>query len=125
MPEAFKLGGRMWNVGLAKDLVATRAPSVEVPVAPQYEAWLTDQLHRTADGGWARPSGARWVIVDEEHAMSEVTDLSVPLIAADLGDQYLVIDGWHRIYKAYHTGVASLPCRVLTEAETNRCELPA
>lgn len=123
MTEAFRLAGRVWNVTLAKSLVVDREPAIEVPVAAQYEAWLTDRVHRTADGQLARPSGPRWVIVDEDHAMSDATDLSVPLIAADLGDQFLVIDGWHRIYKAYHTGVGSLPSRVLTREETRRCAI--
>lgn len=123
--EGFRLAGRLWNVTLAKELVHGRAPTEEVPVAPQYQAWLTDEPKRTPYGVEARPSGPRWVLVDEEKAMGLDTDLTEPLIAADLGDHFLVIDGWHRIYKAFHTGISTLPCRVLTPQETRKCEIRA
>lgn len=63
------------------------------------------------------------IYVDEEHAAG--ADLSVPLLAAPFrpADSILVIDGWHRIWRAHHTGVAELPCRVLTEEQEARVRL--
>ncbi|MBM7771748.1 hypothetical protein JOD54_001952 [Actinokineospora baliensis] len=67
--------------------------------------------------------GTSLVHVDTVYAMGR--DLSVPLIVAplepldgiDMGN--LVIDGWHRVYKALAEGRTTLPAYFLT-ADTER-----
>ena len=51
------------------------------------------------------------------------TDLTEPLIIATLRtsddrNSSLLIDGTHRLYRAYHEGLAELTAYVLDEAET-------
>ncbi|TDD97198.1 hypothetical protein [Actinomadura rubrisoli] len=60
------------------------------------------------------------VELNREHAMS--TDLSKPLIVASLGDKggSLIIDGYHRLYKAYKTEVKELPFHKLSIEETEQ-----
>ncbi|CRK55450.1 hypothetical protein [Alloactinosynnema sp. L-07] len=62
------------------------------------------------------------VLVDTEYAMT--TDLSRPVLVASLehhGDQLgaVVIDGWHRVYRALREGRTHLPALVL-RADTER-----
>lgn len=61
--------------------------------------------------------------VDEEYART--CDLSVPVIMATLAPHgtrgsRLLIDGTHRVRRAYLDGVARLPCYLLTEEEAER-----
>lgn len=66
------------------------------------------------------------VSVDEEYAMSDAVDLTEPVIIGwfDVEDddgelirQHLVIDGWHRVYRALEEGVETLPAYMLTPEE--------
>ncbi len=60
--------------------------------------------------------------LDREHAMR--TNLAKPVLVASLeADRQptpLLIDGVHRLYRAWREGVASLPAYVLTVAETQQ-----
>lgn len=58
---------------------------------------------------------------DVDYAMT--TDLENPVLIATLVNKSgeaspLFIDGMHRLYRAYHEGVAELPAYVLTATET-------
>jgi hypothetical protein len=55
-----------------------------------------------------------FVHVDRDHAAG--VDLAEPLLAVPFRPvrSPLVIDGWHRIWRAHRDGVAELPCRLLT-----------
>lgn len=56
------------------------------------------------------------VHINEAHAAT--VDLTKPLIAAPIEDAgYLVIDGWHRVWKARNLGVETLPVHYLTAEE--------
>ncbi|MEU6718656.1 ParB N-terminal domain-containing protein [Nonomuraea sp. NPDC046802] len=80
---------------------------------------------RTADGRiepreWA--GMLRLVSISREHAAQ--VDLSEPLIAATVPNGgMLIIDGWHRLYKALTTGVSELPAVVLTIEEELACRI--
>ncbi len=123
MPEYFSFLERTWNVTLAKELAAELDADARAPVKLMYETWLTDKPQALPEGGEARPSGKAWVIVDEQKALSAATDLDVPLIAVELPETLLIIDGWHRIYKAYHAGISELKCRVLPPEPAALCEV--
>jgi len=94
-----------WNVDKAKELVAGKEP---------------DQA--SLDGIDGMLSMIR---INKEHAMSDEVDLSRPLIAVpitvDGETSNVVIDGWHRIYKARQQGLATLPSYVLSAEEELVC----
>ena len=57
--------------------------------------------------------------LDEKRALTR--DLTIPLLFLPFYGQHVLIDGWHRTYKALLTGVDILPCYVLTEQDANAC----
>ena len=57
--------------------------------------------------------------LDEKRALTR--DLSQPLLFLPFYGQHVLIDGWHRTYKALLTGVDILPCYTLTEQDTYAC----
>ena len=57
--------------------------------------------------------------LDEKYALTR--DLSQPLLFLPFYGQHVLIDGWHRTYKALLTGVDILPCYTLTEQDTKAC----
>ncbi|NRQ31350.1 ParB N-terminal domain-containing protein [Nonomuraea sp. NN258] len=102
MREVFRFGFFGWNISAAERIVEGREPDVVrvADVAPML--WL--------------------VYVKEDHAAT--VDLSKPLIVApvpELGT--LVIDGWHRIWKARKAGVETLPAVLLTPDEEHRVRM--
>ena len=57
--------------------------------------------------------------LDEKRALTR--DLSQPLLFLPFYGQHVLIDGWHRTYKALLTGVDILPCYLLSEQDTKAC----
>jgi hypothetical protein len=56
--------------------------------------------------------------VNEERCKSDEVDTSIPLMLANLGIYGTpIIDGNHRYFKAYMTGLETMPAYVLTPAE--------
>ena len=73
------------------------------------------------DGNPASPIGVG-PLFDPVHAMT--TDLTRPLILATIptggdAETQLIIDGSHRLYRAYLEGRDSLPAHILTAAESD------
>lgn len=64
-----------------------------------------------------------FIYVEGEHA--QTVDLAEPILAVYLKevDSPLVIDGWHRLWRAAATGVETLPCKMLTEAQEAQVRL--
>jgi hypothetical protein len=64
-----------------------------------------------------------FVRVDQAHAAT--VDLTEPVLLAYLKEvgSPLVIDGWHRVWRAWDTGVRTLPCRLLTETQEAQVRL--
>jgi hypothetical protein len=63
----------------------------------------------------------RGIAINEQHALSSDIDLTKPVImvwfpAVGAG---MVIDGWHRIWRAAMEGLTELPCHLLTLEETD------
>ncbi|GCE32083.1 hypothetical protein KDA_75670 [Dictyobacter alpinus] len=65
------------------------------------------------------------VAVDETRGMSETIDTRVPVILALLkgASSPILIDGLHRLYKAYREGKETLPCYALTSEEEQLCRI--
>ncbi|WP_177227719.1 ParB N-terminal domain-containing protein [Nonomuraea pusilla] len=92
-----------WDITTAKKLTRARTP--EGRIEPREWAGML-QL----------------VSIDTEHAAQ--VDLSEPLIVATVPNGgMLIIDGWHRLYRALTTGVAELPAVVLTAEEELACRI--
>lgn len=85
-----------WNVTLALQMVKYRQPNGDAPVK--------EQLHAMSDD------------INHDYAMSR--DLSIPLIAVTVPGGHIVIDGWHRIYKANKLGIEALLCHLFDEEES-------
>jgi len=68
-------------------------------------------------------------VVDEARAMSEEIDTTIPVILVlvqgepDTRPQLLLIDGLHRLYKAYREHKEVIPCYALTPEEERQCRL--
>ena len=116
--QVFQFGRWVFNVDQAHALLAERPREpLPVPVMPwvrQHGLDLLDYLDRVPILG-AGPD------FDREYAMT--TDLTEPLIVATLhlpgsGNSPLLIDGTHRLYRAYREGTAELPALVLDVAES-------
>lgn len=100
-------GTLMFDVSAAQRIVAQKPP-----LQPGQENWQTN-VEEWYYGFIAR----RWIEVDVSYAGK--VDLSRPLITAQMGPYGLMlIDGWHRVYRAQQDGVRYLPAYVLTEGET-------
>jgi hypothetical protein len=57
--------------------------------------------------------------LDERRALTR--DLTQPLLFLPFYGQHVLIDGWHRTYKALLTGVDVLPCYLLSERDRDAC----
>lgn len=103
--EIFTFLGHRWDVTAAAALAA------DLPVRT-FEVQSALQL-------------LPFVRVDQEHAAT--VDLAEPVLIAYVkeADSALVIDGWHRVWRAWDEGVRLLPCRLLTEEQEARVRLPA
>ncbi|MEV4285465.1 ParB N-terminal domain-containing protein [Nonomuraea bangladeshensis] len=101
--EVFQMMAWRWNITTAKKLASARAPQGRIEPTE-----------------WA--GMLRLVAIDPHHA-AEV-DLSEPLIVATVPNGgMLIIDGWHRLYKALTMDVAELPAVVLTAEEELACRI--
>lgn len=107
VPEVFRFAGWAWNVDLAWSVVTEESNEIlETPVRELAKAINT-------------PFGFQ---VDEERAKEADLDrplLAIQFLAEDPNDDFpLVIDGWHRIYKAvYLEDRDILPLIMLTDEQ--------
>ncbi|RBQ15333.1 hypothetical protein DP939_36445 [Spongiactinospora rosea] len=102
--EVFHLLAWRWNITAAKGFAAGRTPKGTLAPA-EWAALLS------------------LITIDPDHAAN--VDLSEPVIAVPVPDAGgpLVIDGWHRIYKALTTGTDRLPAILLTPEEERICRI--
>lgn len=114
----FQFGGWVFDIDRAQALLAEKPRERSLlPVMPWVRQYGLDLLNRpdTAPILGVGPG------FDRDYAMT--TDLAEPLIVATLrtsdhGRSPLLIDGTHRLYRAFREGLAELPAFVLDEAET-------
>ena len=114
----FRFGGWLFDVDQAQALLTERPrepqPLAVMPWVRQFGLDLLDESNRVPILGIGPD-------FDREYAMT--TDLTQPLIVATLhlpgsGDSALLIDGTHRLYRAYRERVQELPTYVLDVSES-------
>jgi hypothetical protein len=100
--QVFQGYGYRFVIGKALRLLAGRTPNNQVVVAE-----CADML--------------RMVGINKQHALGPDIDLTKPLIVVWFPhlNGGMVIDGWHRIYRATVEGVAELPSYLLTLEEAD------
>lgn len=118
--------GAGWNITLAWNIITKDREVLDVPrrfIESFYEQCLAgmDQPEQKMPDGSIRIPVAL-IDIDKEKALSDKTDLSIPLILTKLGKSNFPIDGRHRMYKAYHTN-QPLKAYVLTPAENRIIKL--
>ena len=116
--QRFRFGGWIFDIDRAEVLLSQSPrepkPLAVMPWVRQYGLDLLDEPNRVPILG----IGPEF---DREYAMT--TDLTNPLIVATLhlpgsGNSSLLIDGTHRLYRAYREDVAELPAYVLDVNES-------
>ncbi|NRQ38433.1 ParB N-terminal domain-containing protein [Nonomuraea sp. NN258] len=101
--EFFQMMAWRWDITTAKKLTRDRTPE-----------------GRIEPGEWA--GMLQLVAINREHAAQ--VDLSEPLIVATVPNGgMLIIDGWHRLYKALNAGIPELLAVVLTAEEELACRM--
>lgn len=112
--EIFCTKGRTYDIVMAQFLVEQSYEDPEIiNVDELAEACGFDHRPHTEEDGYLFFSNA---VIDHEHSLKEL-DLSKPLIFAD-GE---LIDGHHRLYRAFMLGVEMLPAHMLTAEEAKAC----
>lgn len=117
--QRFQFGVWLFSVNRAQELLAEqpREP-VKLPVAP----WARFYSLETPKDASSVPLFAPGSGFNRDYAMT--TDLSSPLIVATLRNRDteeefpLLIDGTHRLYRAYTERVSDLPAYVLNADES-------
>ncbi|MGH3861637.1 hypothetical protein [Actinokineospora sp.] len=80
--------------------------------------------------GWRTPGAISLIQIDVDHDHAMSTDLDRPIIAvrivSDSGQGYgsIVIDGWHRVYRALAEDRTTLPALVLSAAAEKAARYP-
>jgi hypothetical protein len=64
---------------------------------------------------------ALYPTIDPKRA--ETADLKQPILAIPFFEQFLIIDGWHRLYRAAVENVPALPMYFLTAAEADAIKM--
>lgn len=112
--------GTGWNVSLAWKII--KADREKVPVPRKFIESFYNQCFKGIDepevkleGGYTRIPFSL-IDINKEIALSDKTDLSIPIIMVKLKNSHFPIDGRHRLYKAYHTN-QPIDAYLLTEAE--------
>lgn len=63
----------------------------------------------------------RYKALDKQFALSDACDLTRPVVFVPYKGAHLLIDGWHRAYKAAVTRTRLLPAYLLTPEQAQRC----
>ncbi len=92
----------VWDVTKAKEIIA---------VNPREVILFNPSEH----GITAEHVLSRYPGLEPERA--KTADLTVPVIFIPFAGAHLLIDGWHRLYRAVTEGVDTIPCHLLTEEE--------
>jgi hypothetical protein len=107
-----------YDVTLAKFLIENRKSSKVIEINAEN---LSEKLGFNQGANEER-DGYLWfsnAVIDTAHILNHKFDLSKPLIFLPDGT---LIDGNHRAYWAWGTGIESLPAIILTEAEAREID---
>ena len=99
-PETFRLLLDSWDVAKAFDLMEAGELEFE-------ESRI----------GIENAEKMKWMIYCNREHLKTMTedDLAWPILVATWQDSTLIIDGWHRVFKALELGMTDLPCYVLSD----------
>jgi len=107
--EIFKWGRFQWNITKAKEIINKRKKNIKPKTIS------VNQIYETIR--WNIPLG---INIDEKYALTKA-DITKPLIfgLVKIEKQWyaLLIDGHHRLYRAKHEKVKTMPAYFLTEKE--------
>jgi hypothetical protein len=98
---------RHWSVNEARKRAEANAEPMTISLA---ETGMTADIARRLYPG-----------LDETYAVT--TDLTKPLLFVPLDGECVLIDGWHRTFKALLTGVDVLPCYVLSQEDADASQI--
>ncbi|RLK12672.1 hypothetical protein DER29_5956 [Micromonospora sp. M71_S20] len=123
MPQWFHFGPWVFDIDAARTLIAA-TPRATSPV--DVTAWATAYglTHLDNPNPWAISLiGPAHNAINRTYAMT--TDLTQPLIVAHVdipgaAPAPLLIDGTHRLYRAWREHLPQLPAHLLTVAETRQ-----
>ncbi|MFI7517533.1 hypothetical protein ACIBVK_28960 [Micromonospora echinofusca] len=123
LPQLFYIGPWVFDIDTAQALItATPRDTHAIDVAAWATAYGLAQLDNP--NPWATSLiGPAHNALNRDYAMAR--DLKRPLIVAqivtpDQAPAPLLIDGMHRLYRAFREGVPQLPAHLLTVAETQQ-----
>ena len=118
--ETFRFFMIHWDIVRARYLIQQTNKRLDVlPVRAAARAYGLDKP-QTIDSA---------VRVNEQVAMSDAIDTNIPVILALIqGDEGtkpkpILLDGLHRLYKAYREGRETIPCYALTPEEEKLCRI--
>jgi hypothetical protein len=94
---------RAWNVTRGNEIASSGHELMLFPLA--YHGVTPEKVRELYDG------------IDAEHATE--ADLTRPLLFIPFFGETLLIDGWHRLYRAACLGVEELPMYLLTQEEAD------
>ncbi len=116
LPEIDRIEKR--NDGIPWDIVKARYLAYRANLQP---------VEVDPDTCWKK---IKWISdIKPEYALSEQVDLNKPIIIVkrknDAGVvEDRIIDGSHRVFKAHHNHIATIPAYILSEEEGELCILP-
>lgn len=121
--ECFRYVATHWNIDAAKAILKSKPRESKAIDVEEWAQLLSKETvtERDKDGNpcaWKRQAG---VAFNRENSEAEPSplDLGVPVIMIQFDDGcVLVIDGWHRIARAQHLGVKTLPAVLLDKEES-------
>jgi hypothetical protein len=122
-PQRFHFGPWTFSIDAAEALIAARPRSIRrIDVATWAKAYGLTRLDNR-DEHTVSLIGPASDGLDRVYAMT--TDLAKPVIVAQLAingqtPAPLLIDGTHRLYRAWSEGIAQLPAYLLTADETRQ-----
>lgn len=120
--ETFVYGDYVFDITAAKSLVVDRVCTCYYQVTDKVHYYFGDDEivweHNPDFPGTKRlASQLGCISIDKHRALTDEINLSYPLIGVFLHSELIIIDGYHRIYKAWKTGVKTLPLYILTMEE--------
>lgn len=122
--ECYQLLSFTFDIAIARFIIQNDKPEnvqyASIPVKAWAEYMGLDKKCQS-DG-----ISLRMFYVDDARAMTDEIDCSIPVILGSVpcgGKEHesFLIDGTHRLYKAYHSGIERIPAIVLDKLQTSRC----